>query len=324
MSIRICVIGGGAWGENHIRTLLELGALGAVVEPNAVRSAQLAEKYDTEILTLVDDAIKKKYDGYVVATPAKLHYEIGKKLLNEGLPTIIEKPMTLSADEALELVKLAEEKDVSFMVAHILLFHPAIRKIKELVTSDSIGQLYYLYSTRIKFGVIRTEENVFWSFAPHDIAVLNYLVGSPVEKINISQGCFLQENICDYALAQMDYPGGIKAHILTSWLHPFKEQRLVAVGSKGMVWFDDASDKKVYYSDKHVEWDNGQPVLAQRDAVVVPYDKKLPLTEELKYFIEHLDTKPEISSGRAGYDVVKVLETVQDSIRRTSNGILRS
>lgn len=310
MDKKICVIGGGAWGENHIRTLSELGNLGAVVEPGEKRLEYLKEKYACEGFTQLEEAMERRYDGYVVAAPAELHYEIGKKLLSASLPTIIEKPMTLDSASALELVDLAEEKDVPFMVAHILLFHPAIRKIKELIEAGKIGELYYLYSTRIKFGTVRTEENVFWSFAPHDIAILDYLVGSPAEKIEVHKGNFLQKDICDYAMAQMDYPGGIKAHILTSWLHPFKENRLVVVGSKGMLWFDDATDKKIYFTGKHVDWDNGSPVLVQSEAEEVPYVKSLPLTEELKYFIAHLDKKPEISSGRAGYEVVRVLETV--------------
>lgn len=309
---KICVIGGGAWGENHIRTLSELGCLAAIVEPSDTRRAQLLEKYEAVGFASVDEAISKRYDGYVVSAPAELHYEIGMKTLSERLPTIIEKPMTLSSREALDLVELAEKNNTPFMVAHILLFHPAIRKIKELVDSGKIGELYYLYSTRIKFGTVRKEENVFWSFAPHDIAVCDYIVGSPADALKVSQGNFLQTNICDYALAQIDYPNNVKAHILTSWLHPFKEQRLVVVGSKGMIWFDDATDKQVYYCDKHVEWENEMPVLKSSESVVVPYEKTLPLTEELRYFIDHLDSMPEISTGRSGYDVVKVLEAVQE------------
>lgn len=311
MDKKICVIGGGAWGENIIRTLFELGTLAAVVEPGDERREYLTEKYCCVGYEAVEGAIERRYDGYVVSAPAELHYEIGYKTISAGLPTIIEKPLTLNSQDALRLVELAEEKNVPFMVAHILLFHPAIRKIKELIDSGKVGELYYLYSTRIKFGVVRTEENVFWSFAPHDIAVLDYLVGYPAEKIEVSKGNFLQKDICDYALAQIEYPNNIKAHILTSWLHPFKEQRLVVVGSKGMLWFDDATDKQVYFSDKHVRWDNGRPLLAQGESTVVPYEKALPLTEEMKYFMAHLDKKPEISSGRAGYDVVRVLETVQ-------------
>lgn len=310
MDKKICVIGGGAWGENIIRTLFELEALGAVVEPGEERRKYLSEKYCCVGFAAVEEAIEKRYDGYVVSAPAELHYEIGRKTLSAGLPTIIEKPLTLNSQDALRLVQLAEEKKVPFMVAHILLFHPAIRKIKELVDEGRIGKLFYMYSTRIKFGVVRTEENVFWSFAPHDIAVLDYIAGAHAEKIETTKGNFLQNDVCDYAMAQLEYPDNVKAHILTSWLHPFKEQRVVVVGSEGMLWFDDATDKQVYFSEKHVEWEDGRPQLVQGDAITIPYEKTLPLTEEMKYFIAHLDKMPEMSTGRAGYEVVKVLENV--------------
>ena len=311
MNKKICSIGGGAWGENVIRTLYELESLAAIVEPNANRLAYLTERYPCKGYTSLDEAIAARYDGYAVAAPAELHYEIGCKLLKASLPTIIEKPLTLNSEEALKLVELAEEKNVSFMVAHILLFHPAIRKIKELVDSGKIGQLYYMYSTRIKFGVVRTEENVFWSFAPHDIAVLDYIAGSHAEKIETTKGNFLQADVCDYAMAQLEYPNNVKAHILTSWLHPFKEQRVVVVGSKGMLWFDDATDKQVYYADKYVSWDGNRAVLNQGTTETISYEGGLPLTEEMKYFIAHLEEKPQISTGRAGYEVVKVLENVR-------------
>lgn len=311
MDKRICVIGGGVWGENHIRTLDELGMLAAVVEPDDNRRKYIEGKYSCICHENTEEAIAGCYDGYVVAAPAEHHFEIGYKLLAAGLPTLIEKPMTLNSQDAMTLVKIAEHGHVPFMVAHILLFHPAIKKIKELIDNGEIGELFYLYSTRIKFGIVRTEENVFWSFAPHDLAVLDYLVGTPAENIRVSKGNFLQENICDYALAELDYPNNVKAHIFTSWLHPFKEQRLVAVGSDGMLWFDDATDKKVYFSGKHVEWESGHPVLIQSEAEVIPYNQTLALTEELNYFANHLQTEPSISTGEDGYRVVKMLETVQ-------------
>lgn len=312
MSAKICVIGGGRWGENHIRTLHDMGCLAAVVEPDAARLAELTEKYSCVGHGSVEKAAQARYGGYVVSAPAELHYSIGKLLLSAGLPTLMEKPMTLSSEESLELVKLAKANNTQLMVAHILLFHPAIRKIKELIDDDKIGELYYLYSTRIKFGTIRTEENVFWSFAPHDIAVLNYLVGAPAEKMDFTKGNFLQSNICDYAMAQLEYANNVKAHIFVSWLHPFKEQRLVAVGSKGMIWFDDAGDKQVRLCDKHVEWNDGAPSCAESESVVVPYEKKMPLDEELKYFVSHLDKPGEISTGEDGYNVVKILENAQN------------
>ena len=310
MQKKICVIGGGRWGENHIRTLHEMGALGAVVEPNENRLQELKEKYGMTALTSLEEALDNSFDGYVVSSSAETHYEIGKRILEKGFPCLIEKPMTIDPDQAKELVEIAKEHNANFMVAHILLFHPAINKMKELIDSGKIGDVYYMYSTRIKFGVVRTEENVFESFAPHDIATLNYFAGVPASSMELHQGCFLQKDICDYVLAYLEYPNNIKAHIQVSWLHPFKEQRVVVVGSKGMIWFDDAKDKKVYFTDKHIEWNDGIPECKmEEDAISILYDNsQLPLERELRYFVAHLEEPPEYSTGEDGYALVRALE----------------
>ena len=307
--VKICVIGGGRWGENHIRTLHEMGNLGAVVDMNAARLEELKDKYGMAVYTDLDEAIAHGYDGYVVSTSAETHYAIGKKLLGLGLPTLIEKPMTMQIEESKELVEIAERTGANFMVAHILLFHPAINKIKELIDSGVVGDVYYMYSTRIKFGVVRTEENVFESFAPHDLATLNYFAGVPAEKMILHRGYFLQKDICDYVLAYLEYPNNVKAHIQVSWLHPFKEQRVVVVGSKGMIWFDDAGDKQVRLCNKHIEWIDGVPTCEETDSDIVPVDySQMPLERELRYFAEHLDTPPKYSTGADGYALVKALE----------------
>ena len=308
MKSSICVIGGGRWGENHIRTLSEMGNLGAVVDLNAARLAELKEKYGMDTYTELDEAIAHGYDGYVVATSAETHYPIGKKLLSLGLSTLIEKPMTMHIEESKELVEIAARTGANFMVAHILLFHPAINKIKELIDNGAVGDVYYMYSTRIKFGVVRTEENVFESFAPHDIATLNYFAGVPAEKMVLHKGFFLQKDICDYVLAYLEYPNNVKAHVQVSWLHPFKEQRVVVVGSRGMIWFDDASDKQVRLCDKHVEWIDGVPTCRETESEIVPVDySQMPLERELRYFVEHTDRPPEYSTGADGYALVKAL-----------------
>lgn len=309
MTKKICVIGGGRWGENHIRTLHEMGNLGAVVDMNAARLEELKEKYGMTAYTDLDEAVARGYDGYVVSTSAETHYAIGKKLLEQGLATLIEKPMTLHIEESRELVEIAKRTGANFMVAHILLFHPAINKIKELIDEDAVGDVYYMYSTRIKFGVVRTEENVFESFAPHDLATLNYFAGSQAERMTLHRGYFLQKDICDCVLACLEYPNNVKAHIQVSWLHPFKEQRVVVVGSKGMIWFDDAGDKQVRLCNKHIEWVDGVPTCAETESKIVPVDySQMPLERELRYFAAHTDCPPEYSTGADGYALVRALE----------------
>ncbi|NLX90383.1 MAG: Gfo/Idh/MocA family oxidoreductase [Firmicutes bacterium] len=317
MRKKLCVIGGGRWGENHIRTLFQMGNLAGIVETNSQRMDELLEKYPVQGFTQIDDAIQQEFDGYILATPAETHYPVARKLLERGLSILIEKPMALSSKHSRELLEIAGRTKARLMVGHLLLFHPAIRKIKEIIDSGKIGRLYYIYSTRLNLGTVRTEENVFWSFAPHDISVLDYFVGQPPLKIQAKGAKFLQNNIYDVTIAQFEYPDNIHAHIFVSWLHPFKEQRLVVVGSQGMVSFDDSSlEKNILYYNKRIDWMDGRPVKVEQPDEIIAYEKRMPLSEELKYFIENLDKEINISSGKTGHEVVKVLEKVHNQISR--------
>lgn len=316
MKDQICVIGGGRWGQNHIKTLAGLNALAAIVETNPQRLAQLIEQYPpVKGYTNMDEAIEAGYAGYIVATPAETHFTIAEKLISKGLNVLVEKPMTMTVLQSEELVKLAEKTGSRLMVGHVLLFHPAIIKIKETIDSGKVGDLLYLYSTRLNLGTVRTEESVFSSFAPHDISVLDYIIGKPAIDIQAKGSKFLQKNIYDSTMTQLTYPGNIHAHIYVSWLHPFKEQKLVIVGNKGMISFDDSTrEKEIYYYNKRIDFENGIPVKVEHPDEIISYEKKMPLEEELKYFIDHLDKTIEVADGKSGYEVVKILEAVQQII----------
>jgi UDP-2-acetamido-3-amino-2,3-dideoxy-glucuronate N-acetyltransferase len=294
-----------------------MGNLACIVEANQQRLDELLKQYPVQGFTELDDAIQQGFDGYVLAAPAETHYPVGKKLLEQGLNVLIEKPMTLSSEHSRHLVEIAGQTGARLMVGHILLFHPAIKKIKEVIDSGKIGRLFYIYSTRLNLGTVRTEETVFWSFAPHDISILNYFIGHSAIKIEAKGANFLQDKIYDVTMAQFAYPGNIHAHIFVSWLHPFKEQRMVVVGSKGMLSFDDSSlEKNIIYYNKHIDWLKGKPVKVEQPDEIIAYEKVMPLAEELKYFVENLDKTIEICSGIAGHEVVKVLETVQDLLNK--------
>lgn len=317
MNKKLCVIGGGYWGKNHIKTLYEMGNLGGIVETVKERLDEHLSNYPVQGFSNLEDAIKERFDGYIVATPAITHYPIGKTLLESGLNVLLEKPMTLSSEHAKELVEIAKANKVNLMVGHVMLFHPAIKKIKEIVESGKLGKLRYVYSTRLNFGKVRTEENVFWSFAPHDISIINYIIGTSAVKVGAKGTKFLQENVFDTTMAQFEYPDNIHAHIFVSWLHPFKEQRLVVIGEQGMLSFEDSTKEKdiIFYS-KQVEWDKGQPVLLSEPDEIIAYEKKMPLSEELDYFMENLDGSVVVADGQSGYEVVKILETVQELISK--------
>lgn len=318
MKKNICVIGGGRWGKNHIRTLFGLGCLAAIVESDSARLNAFLDEYPgVKGYTDVEEAIAARYDGYTVALPAELHYPIGKRLLESGLHVLMEKPMTLTSAQSRELVELAGRTGSRLMVGHVLLFHPAYRKIKEVIESGKLGKLFYLYSNRLNLGTVRTEESVFSSFAPHDISILDYLTGGAAVKIEARGAKFLQDKVFDTTLTQLEYPHHVHAHIYVSWLHPYKQQLLVVVGSKGMISFDDStSEKEIHFYNKRIDFENGVPVKVENPDEIIPYEPKMPLEEELKYFVEHLDTAIGINDGAAGYEVVKVLETVQKLVEK--------
>lgn len=314
---RICVIGGGHWGRNHIKTLSGLGLLAGIVESDGARLRELLSLYPgVEGYSDVGGALSAGFDGYTIATPAGSHYAIAVRLISKGQKVMIEKPMTLTSEDSLKICEMARKSGSRVMVGHLLLFHPAYRKIKECIDGGKLGKLHYLYSNRLNLGTIRTEESVFSSFAPHDISILDYLIGAPSLKVEAKGAKFLQDRVYDTTMTQLEYPNNVHAHIFVSWLHPFKQQLLVVVGSQGMISFDDSTkEKEIHFYNKRVDFQMGVPVKIEEPDEIIPYEKMMPLEEELKYFAGHLDSKIEINTPEAGYEVVKVLESVEQLIQ---------
>tara|TARA_X000000950_G_scaffold277437_1_gene366879 strand:- start:44131 stop:45090 length:960 start_codon:yes stop_codon:yes gene_type:complete len=310
MNKKICVVGAGQWGRNHIRTLFKMDSLGGVVEPEK-NNRRLIEKLYKGVKTYetIEDAFFDNFDGFVVATPAETHFQISKKIILSKKPVLIEKPMTLSTKDAEEIIHLAKEHNVNVMVGHVLLFHPAIQKIKEMIENNTIGKLQYIYSNRLNLGKIRIEENVFWSFAPHDIAIFQYLTNSYPFKMQASGSVFLQKGIHDSTMTNFEYENGVKGHIFVSWLHPFKEHRLVVIGSEAMISFEDSkNDKPLLLYSKKIDLSSGIPEKIEGDTKKINYEKKMPLELELKYFLKHLGSqKPQIATMDDGLNTVKIL-----------------
>ena len=318
--MKICVIGAGRWGKNHIRTLSQLGNLGGIVESNSSTLKEFSLKYpDVKLFEKLESAINLGFDGYVLATPAETHHSLGKQLINNGCHTLIEKPLALYYEDAEELIKLSKENNVNLMVGHVLLFHPAIQKIKDIIDSGKVGKLQYIYSNRLNLGTVRIHENVFWSFAPHDISIFNYFTDSLPENINSFGGAFIQEGNHDTTITYFEYPKNIKTHIFVSWLHPFKEHRIILIGSKGMISFEDSSEKKeILFYEKGIDWRDGIPITKSGPTEKIHYEPKMPLEEELKYFMNHLNSKIEIASGKCGLEVVRILEKASEYLTKDS------
>lgn len=317
MHKRVCVVGAGRWGRNHIRTLDGMGCLGGIVETKRPILDELAAAYPkAAAYTDLDEAVAAGFDGFVVATPAETHFELARLIIRSGCPVLVEKPLTLTAKDARALNRLATDRGVNLMVGHVLLFHPAICKIKEMIDGGKIGKLQYLYSNRLNLGTVRTEENILWSFAPHDISIFQHLIGHLPVRVVSRGGAFLQPEIHDTTMTILTYPDNVVGHVFVSWLHPFKEHRLVVIGSKGMLSFEDSSEAKhILFYEKGIDWIKGEPIRRDGPTEIIPYDKRMPLTAELRYFVDHLDGTPiETANGENGVAVLDILEKATESL----------
>jgi len=315
---KVCVVGAGNWGMNHIKTLNEIGALGGVVDIDDSRLLAVSDQYDgTLVYHNVEDSLRKSFDGYIISTPASTHFDVAKRIIKSKHHVLVEKPLALNVEDAEKLKTLADEYGVNLMAGHLLLFHPAIATIKKLIVDGAIGDLQYLYSNRLNLGVVRTEENILWSFAPHDISIFQHLINDfPVEVVSRG-GAFLRSEIHDTTMTILRYPNNTVGHIFVSWLHPFKEHRLVVIGSKGMITFEDSSNEKsLFYYDKKVDFIDGEHVVSDAIREKIDYQQGKPLTKELSYFLSHLDGDPiEISSANHAIEVLRILETASKSLK---------
>ena len=307
----VCVVGAGYWGKNHIRTLHELGSLGGIVEQKKDLLDQITEQCpDAKTYRNIDEALGyEEFAGFTVATPAETHHDIAVQIIKSGKHVLVEKPFSLNIEDAEHLVTLAKRHDVNLMVGHLMLFHPAIRKIKELIELGRIGKLQYIYSNRLNLGQVRTEENVFWSLAPHDVSIFQYLTNSYPTSIIAKGSTFLQKGIQDSTITQLKYPNGVEGHIFVSWLHPFKEHRMVVIGSDAMITFEDSAvDKPLKLYSKKFEFNHGTPEKIDGSIENIDYKQTLPLTEELQYFTNHLGgKKPKLCNGKHAIEVIKIL-----------------
>src|SRR2546427_9747032 len=291
--IKVAVVGVGYWGRNIVRNFHELGALALLCD--ADRSVEEGCRQEYESVRFCRDFSVVLSDPSIaavaLATPAATHYEMAKAALEAGKDVFVEKPLAIDVKQGEDLVELAASKRRILMVGHILRYHPAVVKLQELIQEGALGQINYLYSNRLNIGKIRTEENILWSFAPHDISVMLSLLGETPSQICSRGGAYLNRHVFDVTLSQFDFPSGVQAHIFVSWLHPMKEQRLVVVGTDRMAVFDDtADDKLVLYSHK-LEWKNRIPTAIKASPEVVPLEKWEPLKAECQHFLVCVETR---------------------------------
>lgn len=318
MNKNIAVIGCGYWGKNLVRNYAELGALNTICDSDEGLLEQLQSLYPgvntrTEYNRVLSNPDIK---GVVIATPAATHYTVAREAILAGKDVYVEKPLALNITDGKDLVRLAEEKDCILMVGHLLEYHPAVVKLKELIDKGELGKINYIYSNRLNLGKFRTEENSLWSFAPHDISVILLLLGEMPQDVSAHGGYYLHQDIADVTMTTLGFKDGTRAHIFVSWLHPYKEQKLVVVGEKKMAVFDDTVEKeKLLLYDHEIEWINRVPVPHKKTPHTIPVPLDEPLRLECKDFIECIrDRKRPKVDGHSGLRVLRVLTECQKSL----------
>ena len=316
-NIKVAVIGCGYWGKNLVRAFSEIGSLAAISDYNTNLAIDLSKKYTVRQETFDDILINKNIDAVAIATPAATHYELSKSALLAGKDVFVEKPVSLNLDNADDLVNIANQNSKILMVGHLLQYHPGFLKLKEMVSNNELGNLQYIYSNRLNLGKFRKEENILWSFAPHDVSMILNLLQSMPEKVTAIGRSYLQSKIADVTTTHLQFPEGKSAHIYVSWLHPYKEQKLVVIGDKGMAVFDDGKgwDKKLSFYAHKVQWRDDLPIPEPAESECVGIEKAEPLKLEVEHFIESVSKrKAPRTDGREGKMVLSVLDAAERSM----------
>lgn len=317
------VIGCGYWGKNLVRNFYELGVLHTVCDVNEDSRAAVEQKYSgVNVSSDIDSVLSNpEIKAVCIATPAATHYPLCLKAMAMGKDVFVEKPLALRLDEGRKLVQAANEQGRILMIDHVLQYHPAIIKLKEMIRGGELGKIRYIYSNRVNIGKLRNEENILWSFAPHDISIILGLVEETPEKVEAFGESYLQENIFDTTVTMLTFKDKLKAHIFVNWLHPFKEQKLVIVGDTKMAVFDDmAQDKLCVYPHK-VEWIDRMPVANKASGEPVELPKSEPLKSACQHFLDCVKTrKKPLTNATEAYNVLEVLSKAQSSLER-SKGI---
>src|SRR5882724_6016908 len=320
--INVAVVGVGYWGKNLVRNFHELGALAALCDADGSVEAAYKRhfegvKFYSEFGEVLSDS---SIDAVALSTPAVTHYEMAKAVLEAGKDVFVEKPLAIDVKHGEELVRLAKANKRILMVGHILRYHPAILKLQQLIQDGALGKINYLYSNRLNIGKIRTEENILWSFAPHDISVILSLLNEMPTHVSCKGGAYLSSGVTDVTLSHFEFPSGVRAHIFVSWLHPFKEQKLVVVGSEKMAVFDDTVENKLVLYPHKVEWKNRIPTAVKADGEVVSLDNREPLRAECQHFLDCIESRTApVSDGREGLRVLRVLDAFQRALQNGGN-----
>ena len=307
MAPRIAVMGCGYWGSNHIRTLKGLGALHAVSDANAARAEGFAS--ENECLAIAPDDVfaRDDIDAVVMALPPQFHAETAIRAVEAGKDVLVEKPIALSVADAERAVAAARANGRVFMVGHVLRFHPAFEHLKSLIDEGELGEVKYIHSHRLGLGKFHTENDALWDLAPHDLSMILAITGSAPLEIK-GEGAAVLDHLSDFAHVHMRFAGGVRSHLFSSRLNPYRERRLTVVGTRAMAVFDDVEtwDRKLAIY-RHAVWqDSGQWAFTTNEPSYQPVAEGMPLTRELQNFIHCIETREEPRTG--GDEAIQVLK----------------
>lgn len=322
----IAVVGSGYWGKNLVRNYHQLGALKLICDKSEATLKAFQAQYPGIDTCIAFSEVLNRADinGVVIATPAETHFRLAREALMAGKHVYVEKPLVLDENEGRELIELAQKEKRTLMVGHLLQYHPVFVHLLEIAQSGELGRINYIYSNRLNLGKIRREENILWSFAPHDISMILSIAGEDPEAVHATGGNYLHQQIADVTTTHLKFPSGLQAHIFVSWLHPFKEQKLVVVGENKMAVFDDTKpweEKLLLYPHK-INWQGNEPVPVKGDAEKVEIPQDEPLKLECQHFLECIKTgsKPK-TDGEEGLRVLQILNASQRALDLESQSI---
>ncbi|MDR0406670.1 MAG: Gfo/Idh/MocA family oxidoreductase [Holosporales bacterium] len=315
--IKIAVVGCGYWGKNLVRNYAELGVLACVCDANMPAAEQASKCYNVPCCSF-EEILASDVSGVVIAAPAVQHFALARAVLERGKHVFVEKPLSLKPEDARTLCQLAQHQRKVLMVGHLLQYHAAFLSLKGFVAEGSIGKLQYIYSHRLNLGKFRNEENILWSFAPHDISMILSLADEAPTRVSAIGGCYLTSQIYDITTTHLSFSNGIDAHVLVSWLHPYKEQKLIVIGSHGAMVFDDTEpwERKLQLYSHQIDLSGTVPVAAKADVQFMPVAPMEPLRNECQHFIECIRTgKMPRTDGEEGARVLAVLDRAQASLQ---------
>lgn len=311
---RVIVVGGGNWGKNLIRNFHQLNALVGIVEVDKEKQAFYKTEYpNINIYSDYQEALKTDISAIVIATPAPTHYKLAKAALEAGKDVFVEKPMTLKAEEAKSLAEYADEQKLILMVGHLLLYQPAITWMREHLNTGKAGKVFHVATTRAKLGRVRKKENVWWSFAPHDVSVVLHLLDNPeITQINARGQAILQSDIEDNVRVNLTFNNNQTAHIHCSWYHPLLERNTIVIAEKQMLVYNEV-DQTVTVYDKTIDRTTLNNI--DEGSTKIDIAASEPLKLECEHFLHCLKTRNKpISDGWNGVAVVEILEQAQEKL----------